>query len=220
MPIKTIFAAFILSALASLRCDAVEPLALNLDDHISLIGNGLADRMQHDGWLETLIQARFPDKQLSIRNLGFAGDELTVRMRCENFGSPDDWLTRTKTDVVFAFFGYNESFAGAAGLDKFKQDLGKFIKDTSEHNYSGRGTAKLVLFSPIAHENLHDPNLPDGTANNSNLKLYTQAMAQVAKEKGVLFVDLFNPSLEISTPTSLPDELMTGPRFTGADQFE
>jgi glucose/arabinose dehydrogenase len=125
-------------------------------------------------------------------------------MRCENFGSPDDWLTRTKTDVVFAFFGYNESFAGAAGLDKFKQDLVKFIKDTSEHNYSGRGTTKLVLFSPIAHENLHDPNLPDGTANNSNLKLYTQAMAQVAKEKGVLFVDLFNPSLEIYEKSSKP----------------
>jgi hypothetical protein len=204
MTIKTIFAAFILVTFATLRCDAVEPLVLKLDDHISLLGNGLADRMQHEGWLETLIQARFPDRQLSIRNLGFAGDELTVRMRCENFGSPEDWLTRTKTDVVFAFFGYNESFAGPAGLEKFKQDLGKFIKDTTGHNYSGRGAAKLVLFSPIAHENLHDPNLPDGAANNSDLKLYTQAIAQVAKEGGVLFVDLFNPSLELYEKSSKP----------------
>ena len=29
-------------------------------DHISLIGNTLADRMQHDGWLETMLQSRFP----------------------------------------------------------------------------------------------------------------------------------------------------------------
>ena len=204
MTIKSIFTSFLLLAFASLRCEAVESLVLNQGDHISLIGNALADRMQHDGWLETLLQAQFPDRHLSIRNLGFAGDELTVRMRCDNFGTPKDWLTRTKTDVIFAFFGYNESFAGTAGLDKFKQDLGKFIEDTTEHNFSGKGMARLVVFSPIAHENLHDPNLPEGTANNSNLNLYTQAMAQAAKEKGVLFVDLFHPSIELYAQSAKP----------------
>src|SRR5436309_4807606 len=97
------------SAAAVHRADKLE---IRPGDHICLNGNALADRMQHDGWLETLIQAQFKGRQLSMRNLGFAGDELTVRMRCENFGSPADWLTRTKADVIFAFFGYNESFAG------------------------------------------------------------------------------------------------------------
>ncbi len=32
-------------------------------------------------------------------------------------------LTNTKADVIFAFFGYNESFAGEAGLPKFKQNV-------------------------------------------------------------------------------------------------
>ena len=32
--------------------------------------------------------------------------------------------------MIFAFFGYNESFAGKAGLDKFKDDLDAFIKHT------------------------------------------------------------------------------------------
>ena len=36
----------------------------------------------------------------------------------------------TKADVIWAFFGYNESFAGEAGLPKFKDDLEKFIKHT------------------------------------------------------------------------------------------
>ena len=45
-------------------------------DHICIIGNTLADRMQHDGWLETYLQARFPEHDLVIRNLGFSGDEL------------------------------------------------------------------------------------------------------------------------------------------------
>ena len=39
-------------------------LELRKGDHISLIGNTLADRMQHDGWLETLPPGRFPDHDL------------------------------------------------------------------------------------------------------------------------------------------------------------
>src|SRR5580704_1532958 len=98
-------------------------LQLKPGDHISIIGNTLADRMQHDGWLETYLTARFPKHDLTFRNLGFSGDELTLRLRSANFGSPDQWLTTARTDVVFAFFGYNESFAGAKGLPKFKRDL-------------------------------------------------------------------------------------------------
>src|SRR5262249_50551078 len=82
-----------------------DPLPLHKGDHICLIGNGLADRMQHHGWLETLIQARFPEHNLVFRDLGFTGDELTPRLRSAGFGSPDEWLTSTKADVIFAFFG-------------------------------------------------------------------------------------------------------------------
>src|SRR5262245_49061955 len=91
---------------------ADDKLEINRGDHISIIGNTLADRMQHDGWLETYLQSRFPDKELVIRNLGFAADELNTRLRSANFGSPDQWLRFARTDVIFAFFGYNESFAG------------------------------------------------------------------------------------------------------------
>src|SRR5690349_2282024 len=108
-------------------------LELRPGDHVCIIGNTLADRMQHDGWLETYIQSRFPKHQLVFRNLGFSGDELTLRLRSLHFGTPDEWLsgsapvpepnrlvsrhgvrdnrfelTNTRADVVFAFFGYNE----------------------------------------------------------------------------------------------------------------
>ncbi|HEV2949482.1 MAG TPA: PVC-type heme-binding CxxCH protein, partial [Gemmataceae bacterium] len=152
--------------------------------------------MQHHGWLETVIQSRFPEHHLVFRNLGFNGDELTIRLRSEGFGSPDEWLTRTKADVIFAFFGYNESFAGQQGLDKFKKDLDQFVKHTLGQKYNGKSSPRLVLFSPIAHENLHDRNLPDGHENNERLKLYSEAMAEVAKTNKVLFVDLFTATRE------------------------
>lgn len=162
-------------------------------DHISIIGNTLADRMQHDGWLETLVQARLPDYRLVFRNLGFAADEITIRQRSEGFGSPDEHLTKQKTDVVFAFFGFNESFAGKDGIEKFKQDLEGFVKRTLSEKYNGKRSPRLVLFSPIAHEDLGDANLPDGKDNNQRLAAYTQAMAEVAHTTGAAFVDLFHP---------------------------
>jgi glucose/arabinose dehydrogenase len=200
---KTPLGSLLLFLVLHLTANAAE-LQLHKDDHIALLGNGLAEGFQRDGWLETLIQARFPQQHLSFRNLGFAGDEISQRMRCENFGSPDDWLTRTKASVVLAFFGYNESFAGAAGLEKFKQDLARFLKDTRQQKYNGIGNPRLVLFSPIAHENLRDSNLPDGTENNVNLKLYEQAIADVARQNDVPFVDLFAASVGLYAQAKQP----------------
>ncbi len=185
---------------------------LHEGDHVCIIGNTLADRMQHDGWLEALLHARFPKHQLVFRDLGFSGDELTLRLRSSDFGTPDQWLTRCKADVVFAFFGYNESFAGEAGLERFKKDLDAFIKHTLAQKYNGKTSPRLVLFSPIAHENLSPQppspnrrggqggevsNLPDGTENNRRIELYAKTMAEVAGGNNVPLVDLLNPSREL-----------------------
>src|SRR5207247_831902 len=114
-----------------------QTLSLRKGDHICLVGNALADRMQHHGWLETLIYARFPNDDLVFRNLAASGDEVATWHRSENFGSRDEWLTKTKADVILAFYGFNESFKGQAGLEKFKKDLDKFLKETKAKNYSG-----------------------------------------------------------------------------------
>jgi len=163
-------------------------------DHIAIIGNTPADRMQHDGWLETLLQARYPDHKLVIRNLGFPGDEVNFRLRSAGFGSPDEWLSKVESDVVFAFFGYNESWGGKEGLDKFKKDYDAFIKHTLAQKYNGKSAPKLVLFSPIALEPPKDRDLPDPKTVNERVKLYTATMAEVAKSNDTTFVDLFEPT--------------------------
>ena len=101
-----------------------------------------------------------------------------------------------KADVIFAFFGFNESFAGRRGLDKFKGELDKWIKDTQGKKYSDKAP-RIVLFSPIAVENLKNPDLPDGTDLNKQIKPYADAMAEVAKANNVPFVDLFEPTQEL-----------------------
>lgn len=173
-------------------------------DHICIIGNTFADRMQHSGWLEALVHARFPEHQLVFRNLAFSGDELTVRLRSEGFGSPDEWLTRTGADVILAFFGYNESFAGPDGLPQFRKDLDQFIKDTLSRRYNGKGPPRLVLFSPAAAEKHPDPNYPPPGPLNANLQLYSLAMAEVARENDVPCIDLFALSQEAYSAARQP----------------
>ncbi len=197
------------------------PFGLRVRDHISIVGNTLAERMQYDGWLDTMLHARFPRHDLVIRNLGFSGDEVANRPRSKNFGTPDEWLsgvgapiggreenrfagTNTRADVIFAFFGYNESYAGPAGLDAFTQQLGDWITHTLAQRYNGRTAPRLVLFSPIAHEDLEDPDLPDGKDNNLRLELYTRAMAAVARTHKVTFVDLFAASTQLYAADKAP----------------
>jgi glucose/arabinose dehydrogenase/lysophospholipase L1-like esterase len=217
--IRTVVA---LAVACSLTSTAVA-LELQPGEHICIIGNTLAERQQHHGWLETLLHAHYPQHKLVFRNLGYSGDELDPgkRLRSMSFGTPDEWLSanapvpqpsklsprdagkirdnrfelaNTRADVIFAFFGYNESFGGEAGLPRFKDDLAKFIQHTLSQKYNGKSAPRLVLFSPIAHELIKDPNLPgeaDVAAANARLKLYTAAMREVAAEKKVEFVDLF-----------------------------
>ena len=199
----------------------VASLDLHENDHIAIIGNTLAERLQYDGWLETRLHARFPKHDLVIRNLGFSGDEVATRLRSKNFGTPDEWLSgkpapiggyqenrfdgvNTQADVIFAFFGYNESYAGEAGLPAFRQQLTEWIKHTLSQQYNGRSAPRVVLFSPIAHEDLVNPDLPNGRENNVRLELYTKAMGEIARANNILFVDLFTPSQALYAATAAP----------------
>ena len=128
----------------AMSADAADKLELQKDDRICIIGNTLADRMQHSGWLESLIYTKFPKDNLVFRNLGFSGDELTVRLRSEGFGSPDEWLKKEQADVIFAFFGYGESFKGPDGLSGFRNDLDKFIADTRKQRQVGPAASPLL----------------------------------------------------------------------------
>jgi glucose/arabinose dehydrogenase len=233
---RTIALSLFLLALSAALAQAA-PMELKKGDHICIIGNTLAERMQHYGHLEALIHAHFPQHELVVRNLGYSGDEIETgkRLRSMDFGTPDQWLsgvapvpqpgklsprdevpenrfekTNTKADVIFAFFGYNESFAGEAGLPKFKQNLEAFIKHTLSQKYNGHSAPRLVLFSPIAQEPVNDPNLPGKeavAAANARLTMYTAAMLEVATAQEVQFINLF-------APTNAYYQKATGPRLT------
>ncbi len=96
-------------------------------------------------------------------------------------------------DTILAFFGFNESFDGLAGLEKFSGELSAFVDHTLSQPYNGRRAPRLVLVSPIAFEDLSSTqDLPDGRVENTHLERYTAVMREVAAAKGVGFIDLFS----------------------------
>lgn len=172
-------------------------LQLEKGDHICLVGNALGERMQHHNYWETALQQRFPQLELTVRNLCFPGDEPFERIRSLDFGAPDVHLKHSGASVVMYFFGFNESFDGTRGLKKFTDDMVKLVEETKTKNYSGKGAPKIVLVSPIAFENTGDLNLPDGTEQNENLAAYTKALQSVAQQTDVVFVNLFSGTHEL-----------------------
>ncbi len=192
--------------LAEVPADYRDPLPFEFrnDDVVAILGNGLPDRMQHDGWMETLLQSELQGKQVRFRNMSASGDRPDSFPRSEGATSMTEYLQHVKADVVFAFFGYNESFDGIEKAAEYQQKLVAFVRKTRGAKANGKSFPRIVLFSPIAHENTGSPNVPDGKAHNVQLEAYTAATQAAAKEAGVAFVDLFHPSLELFKAAKSP----------------
>jgi lysophospholipase L1-like esterase len=179
-------------------------LELRQGDTVVLIGNTLAERMQYFNHFETLLMLRFPDLQLRVRNLGWSGDALTLQPRPLNFGDASKHLQQQKADVILAFFGASESFAGEAGLPQFDRDLEAYLRTHAAATYNGKAPPRLALISPIAHETLPHLAHVDIVAHNRDLERYTAAMRAVAAREKITFVDLFTPSLAAMEKASSP----------------
>lgn len=178
------------------------PFAFQKGDVVAILGNGLADRFQHDGWMETLLQSELKDQQVRFRNMSASGDRPNSYPRSGGATSMTEYLRHVKADVVFAFFGYNESFDGKP--DEYKNQLLDFVKRTRGTQANGKSLPRIVLFSPIAHEDTRNANFPNGRLHNVQLEAYTKATAAAATEAGVGFVDLFHPSLELFKKAKSP----------------
>ncbi|MBL8848661.1 MAG: HEAT repeat domain-containing protein [Planctomycetaceae bacterium] len=203
MRFAPLLASLMVLAPVCVRAEAPPKLVLHDGDTIVLIGNTLAERMQYFGHWETLLHARFPEKKLVVRNLGWSADELTLRPRSLNFKDHGHRLEDHKPDVILALFGFNESFSGEKGLEKFKQDLANFISETTTTKYNGEAPPTLVLVSPIANEDLAERKILAGQWNNANIALYTAAMRDIAAQHNVQFVDLYEPTLQRRDPAQL-----------------
>lgn len=194
-------------SVAVLRAEepAAPVLSLRKGDHVAVLGEGAAEREQHAGWLETLMHLAHPEHELVVRNLAFTGDEVGVHRR--SAGVPplayflnlkpgtvtmrqggDDITYLAGADfhasVLIAQWGFNESFAGPAGVDAFRRRLDAWVVAQLAADY-GQGRPRIVLVTPHAAQPV--AGQPDP---NANLALYAEQVRSVARARGLPCVDL------------------------------
>lgn len=197
---------------------AAEPFALSSGDRIAMIGGTFIEREVRYGCIETLMTAHFSDHDLTFRNLGWSGDTVTGIARA-SFDSVEKGYERlikqvvdAKPTVIFVSYGQNESFEGEAGLDTFLSGLNKLLDDVAETE------ARIVLISPTLLENLGAP-LPDPAAHNAEVKLYTEAIAKLAEERKLYFVDM-TALLPVSKTVATQARTDNGMHFTEAGYWQ
>jgi lysophospholipase L1-like esterase len=160
-------------------------------DRVVLIGSTLIEREQRYGYWETVLTERYPDRNITFRNLGWSGDtvwgEARIGFDLENprvgFERLRDHVLALKPTVILIGYGTNESFAGPAGLPHFREGLGQLLDSFAPTK------ARIVLLAPLQMEDRGRP-LPDPRPQNENLRLYGEAIHQIADRRGHTFVDL------------------------------
>ncbi len=176
---------------------AAEPFAFQANDVVAIFGNGLADRMQHTPWVETVLQSHLKGLNVRFRDMSFSGDTVNARPRSKGFTPDEEYLQHVAPSVIFIMYGYNESFAGPEGANAYEKELVALVERYRALRKQAGVDARFVLFSPIAYETTGNPALPDGTKLNANLAAITQATRRAAEAVGATFVDLYSPTAQL-----------------------
>ena len=179
-----------LLVLASTALPAAEPFVFKDGDRVVLLGSTLIEREQKYGYCELALTLKNHDKNVTFRNLGWSGDTVHGEARgafefnsTKGFERMVDLTKELKPTVIVVCFGQNESFDGAAGVEKFTKGLEKLIDAVAVTK------ARIVLLSPTPFEK--GPGLLDPKQRNADLAMYRDAIKSVAEKRKLEFVDLF-----------------------------
>ena len=175
---------------------ASQPFELRDGDRVVWLGGTFVERAQQYGYIELALTTRWPDRNVTFRNLGWSADDVFGESRkyygsyqstTLDVGGRDRLLANVKAfdaTVVFANYGANAAAGGPADLEGFLRGYRSLLDELE------KGGARIVLLSPIPRENLGAP-YPDQAGYNENLRLYTDAIGRLARERGHYFADLF-----------------------------
>jgi len=154
---------------------------------VVLIGGGNLEAEQKHGQIETRLTAAHPDHKLRFRNVAWEGDTVYEQWRDVNYGEWAQQLAYLNADALFVQFGQMEALAGKERIPDFKAAYEKLLDEFEKQ------TRRIVLLSPTPFEKPPVKNAPNLYERNDDLRAYTEAVAEIAQERGYIFVDLFSP---------------------------
>ncbi|MGI9446911.1 MAG: PVC-type heme-binding CxxCH protein, partial [Pirellulales bacterium] len=146
------FFLFATATLHATKAAPTEAFHFQKGDIVAIYGNGLADRMQHAPWVETLLQNHLQGMDVRFRNMSFSGDTVDRKPRSKGFTDDEAYLQHVGPSVIFIMYGYNESFEGEQGESQYTQQLVELVEKYRRLRKEKGCDVRFVLFSPIAYE--------------------------------------------------------------------
>ncbi len=144
-------------------------------------------REQKSGGLESVLATAFAKQRPVFRHMSWEGDTVYAQWRDLNFGDWKAQLDAAGATTVVAQFGQVEAFDGVTRLPEFSSAYHRLLDQ-----FAAR-TPRLVLVSPMPFEKPVASHAPDLTKRNVDVQAYANAVRDIAKQRGAVFVDLFTP---------------------------
>ncbi|WP_437225709.1 PVC-type heme-binding CxxCH protein [Planctomicrobium sp. SH661] len=171
---------------------AQTPFELKDGDRVVWIGSEFTEQATKHNFVEATLTARWPERRITFRNLGWAGDNPTAVARGYFNGAEEGYrrlqeeLTRLKPTVIFLEYGETSAYDGEAGIPAFKEQMQKLIADLRKL------TDRIILVSPPPAEKLAAP-LPDPQQINQNRAAYAAVLKEIAEKEKLQYIDIFTP---------------------------
>jgi len=182
---------------------AVNTFELKNGDRVVFLGNSLFENDMQYGYLELALTTRFPNRDVTFRNLGWSGDNVFGDARSYYSTPPTSYellieqITKAKPSLVFLGYGGIEAQEGEAGLSHFKAGLNNLLNKVDSLG------ARTVLLSPISV--LSGDSAQNLAKRNEDIELYADAISKIAKDRGKRFIDIFNPIRELAKTQTLTE---------------
>ncbi len=184
-----LFCLFVLAAAPVLA----GPVALKDGEMVVLLGDSFFERDGKYGFIETELTTGNQDMNLRFRNLAWSGDTPNAQAR-SYFGPPAEGQERLKghlemikPNVVFCCYGSAIAAEGAKGIAPFIADYGRLLDLISKAS-----PCRIVLVSPPAAEAKGSVS-PLMEVRNRQLAVVSDAVAKLAAERKLDFIDLYTP---------------------------
>jgi len=177
---------------AALQAAGPAPFELKDHDQVLFLGSEFVEQDIKHNLLEGALSSHWPQRKVTFRNLGWAGDDPTAVARGYFGGAEEGYrrlleeLDRLKPTVIFVCYGSTSANIRPDGLPTFAAQYQKLLGDLKKH------TDRIVLVSPPPAEQLPAP-FPDMTEVNVARQLYGNHIRAVAAEQNLRFIDLFEP---------------------------
>jgi putative heme-binding domain-containing protein len=172
-------------------------------DRVVFLGSEFTEQDIKHNYFEAALTARWPERRIIFRNLGWAGDRPNAVARGYFGGAEEGYrrlieeLNRLQPTVIFVFYGENSAYGSDPALATFESQMKTLLGDLRKH------TSRIVLVSPRPAEKLPDP-LPEPKQTNQNRQAVATMLRKLATENGFRYLDLFEPMRTVLAETEKP----------------